>query len=203
MSEQSEDEVIKRDKEEYPHCHHSTSIRKFYSFSNESGQMSDVHKTILRICPGEKPFPIFKKVDRTKNDENVTTEDALRDLFGTFNHNDEKSESVLDSFFGGGFFGNERGSIFDFGDPFRGLFGDRDRRESGQSENPRVPRIVVRRHQGHPSYGNRENSQFSEETEGHQSVMQPPHTLPKGKSPSINQGSGGLHGRAISPPENI
>jgi hypothetical protein len=210
----SEEEVIRRDKEEYPHCHHSTSIQQFFSFSSNSGQTNDSVKTILRVCPGEKPVPIFKK-----SDKNVSESNEMTDIFGSgsgeslapFGGN-ESFDSLLNSFFGDSFFGHGgqgensgKPSFFGFGDPFGGFFGHQ--RGFGDIHRHPSPRQTIRG-------GGREGVRGPHENDWLDSVpseFQPPHALPKGTSPSNHpsnhpfgeNGRRGPKGEVISPPENI
>lgn len=190
---ESEEEVLKRDREQYPNCYHSTSIQQFFSFSSAAGEANDVKKTISRICPGERPVPIFQK-SSSKN-EHSTMEEGIVNHFThrSFGDNDfdEGIDSLINSFFGENVFGHgnqekkEAHSMFGFGAPFGGMFGGL---RGGYHEHG----------------GNGRSAQIERETERRetQSVMQPPHSLPKGKSPSIHL-PGGVCGVEISPPENI
>lgn len=190
--EESEDEIIRRDKEMYPNCHHSTSIQKFFSFSSEAGRSNDSIKTILRICPGQQPVPIYKKSSNNSGGDNDDFERGLGGFnFGGLGGHDT-FDSLIDSFFGNSFFGprtgRREGNFGGFGDPFAepslgGGFG----RERRQIPNPNT--------KGNDSF----------QRDWSPSVLQPPHSLPKGTSPSISSGQSPskLQGEAVSPPENI
>lgn len=217
----NEEEVVQRDKEQYPHCHHTTSLQQFFSYSSTDGQTSDTVKTILRLCPGERPVPIFKKSDKNTSESS----DLSEDFSPAFGMNDGLN-SIFNSFFGDDVFGlgrSERGggvpSVFGFDGPLGGFFGhyphEKSRHRSGEVEHFGGGDGIHSKRPSNPqrdwSWRNRiQEDDWFQEQQDLPSVMQPPHALPKGTSPSVHQyqkrkdlSRGGPKGEAVSPPENI
>lgn len=163
----------------------------------------------MRICPGERPVPIFKKTD-SNHDENEDMHDQGANHFlspqrppmGGF----EGIDSIINSIFGGeimnenndpfgAFFGHHHG-----GD--RGVFGGESGDIFGGAQHrrpPPSPGLTGRHGDDIPALGDSRDKMT-------QSVLQPPHSIPKGTSPSVRQygaSKNRLQGEAVSPPENI
>mgnify|MGYP003386323479 FL=1 len=204
----SEEDVLMRDRMQYPKCYHSTSIQTFFSFSSTSGQTNDVQKTISRVCPGEPPVPIFKQ---QTNSESGHTSNMDEDMINSFTQRkigdhdiNGGIDSFINSFFGESILGggrerNDTDSIFGFDMPFGGLFGGHHPR---RGDSDRLGGFFDFNHRREiEGQRVRREEKFDKDA---QAVMQPPHSLPKGKSPSIREyHRDGLRGVEISPPENI
>ena len=216
----SEEEAIRVDRQAHPHCHYSTSIQQFFSFSSEAGQSNETQRTIMRICPGERPVPIFKKKDSNKSDGSDGT---AVDHWGNNGHfpgmpggqsplpgGSEGIESLINSFFGGGMFGGggrSGSSLFGSDDLFGGIFGN-DHNSSSSNSSQDWDFHTRRLPPPHGGVGHRNNNTDPRDSQRDrimQSVLQPPHTLPKGTSPSVGpyNDKKSLRGEAVSPPESI
>mmetsp|Transcript_24847 Transcript_24847/g.42059 ORF Transcript_24847/g.42059 Transcript_24847/m.42059 type:complete len:213 (-) Transcript_24847:300-938(-) len=212
MNSQSEEEAVKLDQEQHPNCSYSTSIRQFFSFSSNSGQSNEVQKTIMRVCPGESPVPIFSKTENNSSAVNDEAEDGVINHFvprqghehdfGGF----DGIDSMINSFFGGGALNNSD-------DPFSAFIGNHfgtQHREGNRSPASGFghPVPLPPRWRDPYSLNTFDDRGVSEHKDkAIQSVLQPPHAIPKGTSPTVGKYSGGgnssLQGETVSPPENI
>lgn len=59
-----ESQIIEADKSKHPNCHYSESLQKRCSQTNDDFLCETV-RSVLRLCPNERPVQILNKVERT------------------------------------------------------------------------------------------------------------------------------------------
>lgn len=117
MSENGDDDIIRSDKLNYPHCHYSKSVSQSCSYNNRSSSGNQAHSSdgdmmdkficetvtsISRICPNQRPVTIFSKKDKRTGSHAAPDDSDLFGVLGSTDLNDRLSE-ILKSGFDRGF----------------------------------------------------------------------------------------------------
>jgi len=113
MSENGDDDIIRSDKLNYPHCHYSKSVSQSCSYNNRSSSgnqtQGDMDKficetvtSISRICPNQRPVTIFSKKDQRTGSHAAPDDSDLFGVLGSTDLNNHLSD-ILKSGFDRGF----------------------------------------------------------------------------------------------------
>lgn len=89
--DQSEQEIINKDKKTYPHCNYSIDFSRVCSSQNGSDMVCETARNLQRLCPGKRPATIYTKREKVSGDDvdsNLTP--SIPNLFrGLFGGNEE------------------------------------------------------------------------------------------------------------------
>jgi hypothetical protein len=116
MSENGDDDIIRSDKLNYPHCHYSKSVSQSCSYNNRSSSGNQAHSSdgdmdkficetvtsISRICPNQRPVTIFSKKDQRTGSHAAPDDSDVFGVPGSTDLNNHLSD-ILKSGFDRGF----------------------------------------------------------------------------------------------------